>query len=146
MGYPFDAGSVTTDDLITRYQRGQVAAFSALFDRYKDYVYRLALMLLRNSGDAEEIVQDTFLDVLRAVPRYDVNGPARFETWLYRVSVNRCQMRLRRARPPSADWDELVERGVSYLLEHLREAEDPYVLALVANALSSSAYQYTGSN
>ena len=44
MAYPFDARSVTTDDLIARYQRGQAAAFSALFDRYKDYVYRLALM------------------------------------------------------------------------------------------------------
>ena len=113
MAYPFDARSVTTDDLITRYQRGQVAAFSVLFDRYKDYVYRLALMALRNSSDAEEVVQETFLDLLRALPRYDVEGPARFETWLYRVSVNRCRMRLRRPRPPSADWDEMAERLAS---------------------------------
>jgi RNA polymerase sigma-70 factor (ECF subfamily) len=113
MAYPFDARSVTTDDLITRYQRGQAAAFSALFDRYKDYVYRLALMVLRNSSDAEEVVQETFLDLLRALPRYDVKGPAPFETWLYRVSVNRCRMRLRRTRPPSADWDELAERLAS---------------------------------
>jgi RNA polymerase sigma-70 factor (ECF subfamily) len=113
MVYPFDARSVTTDDLITRYQRGQAAAFSALFDRYKDYVYRLGLMLLRNSSDAEEVVQETFLDLLRALPRYDVEGPAHFETWLYRVSVNRCRMRLRRTRPPSADWDEMAERLAS---------------------------------
>jgi RNA polymerase sigma-70 factor (ECF subfamily) len=68
MPHPFDARSVITDDLITRYQRGQAAAFSALFDRYKEYVYRLALMVLRNSGDAEEVVQETFLDLLRALP------------------------------------------------------------------------------
>jgi RNA polymerase sigma-70 factor (ECF subfamily) len=110
---PVDARSVTTEDLITRYQRGQAAAFSALFDRYKDYVYRLGLMLLRNSGDVEEIVQETFMDLLRALPRYDVEGPARFETWLHRVSVNRCRVRLRRTHPPSADWDEMVERLAS---------------------------------
>jgi RNA polymerase sigma-70 factor (ECF subfamily) len=125
MAYTFDARSVTTDDLIVRYQRGQGAAFSALFDRYKDYVYRLALMLLRNSSEAEEVVQETFMDLLRALPRYDVKGPARFETWLYRVSVNRCRMRLRRARPPSADWDDLAERLVSANPRH-----DPQTTAL----------------
>lgn len=125
MAYSFDARSVTTDDLITRYQRGQAAAFSALFDRYKDYVYRLALMLLRNSSDADEVVQETFLDLLRALPRYDVDGPARFETWLYRVSVNRCRMRLRRTRPPSADWDEMAER-----LSSANPRHDPETIAM----------------
>ena len=125
MTYPFDTRSVSTDDLITRYQRGQAAAFSALFDRYKDYVYRLALMVLRNSSEAEEVVQETFLDLLRALPRYDVEGPARFETWLYRVSINRCRMRLRRKRPPSADWDELAEWLASANPRH-----DPQTMAL----------------
>ena len=125
MTYPFDTRSVPTDDLITRYQRGQAAAFSALFDRYKDYVYRLALVVLRNSSDAEEVVQETFLDLLRALPRYDVEGPARFETWLYRVSINRCRMRLRRRRPPSADWDEMAEWLASANPRH-----DPQTTAL----------------
>jgi RNA polymerase sigma-70 factor (ECF subfamily) len=105
-----DARSVPTEDLIARYQRGQTAAFSALFNRYKDYVYRIAFLVLRNSGDAEEAVQETFLDLLRALPGYRLEGAARFETWLYRVTVNRCRMRLRGSRPPSADWDELAER------------------------------------
>jgi RNA polymerase sigma-70 factor (ECF subfamily) len=113
MALQFDARSVSTEDLIARYQRGQVAAFAALFDRYKDYVYRVALLLVRNSSDAEEVVQEAFLDVLKALPRYRLDGPARFETWLYRVTVNRAKMRLRRARPPSADWDALAEQLVS---------------------------------
>jgi len=100
---------VSTQDLIQRHQRGQPGAFDALFERYKDYVYRVAFFITRNSGDAEEAVQDTFIDVLRALPRYDVDGPARFETWLYRVTVNRCRSRLRRKRLPSADWDDVVD-------------------------------------
>jgi RNA polymerase sigma-70 factor (ECF subfamily) len=100
---------VSTPDLIRRYQQGQPGAFDALFERYKDYVYRVAFFITRNSGDAEEAVQDTFIDVLRALPRYDTAGAARFETWLYRVTVNRCRSRLRRKRLPSADWDEVVE-------------------------------------
>ncbi len=100
---------VSTTDLIQRHQQGQPGAFDALFERYKDYVYRVAFFVTRNSGDAEEAVQDTFMDVLRALPRYDTAGPARFETWLYRVTVNRCRSRLRRKRLPSADWDDVVE-------------------------------------
>jgi RNA polymerase sigma factor (sigma-70 family) len=101
---------VSTEDLIQRYQKGQTGAFEALFERYKDYVYRVAFFLTRNSGDAEEVVQEAFIDVLRALPRYDTAGPARFETWLYRVTVNRCRSRFRRKRLPSADWDDVSEQ------------------------------------
>jgi RNA polymerase sigma-70 factor (ECF subfamily) len=101
---------VPTEDLIRRFQHGQPRAFEALYDRFRDYVYRTAFFITRNSGDAEEAVQETFMDVLRALPNYRVEGPARFETWLYRVTVNRCRSRMRRKTPPSADWDEIEER------------------------------------
>ena len=100
---------MAAEDLIRRFQQGQEYAFEALFTRYKDYVYRIAFAFTRNSGDAEEIVQETFLDVLRALPRYRLDGPASFETWLYRVTVNRCRKLARRQRPPSADWDAIAE-------------------------------------
>jgi RNA polymerase sigma-70 factor (ECF subfamily) len=104
------AGGVPTAELIRRFQRGQPRAFEALYDRFKDYVYRTAFFVTRNSGDAEEAVQETFMDVLRALPNYRVEGPARFETWLYRVTVNRCRSRMRRKTLPSADWDGIEER------------------------------------
>ena len=110
--------TVTTEDLIRRHQRGQPGAIDALFNRYKDYIYRVAFFMTRNSGDAEEVVQETFIDLLRSLHRYDVNGPARFETWLYRVTINRCQMRLRRQHFPSADWDEVAEQVESIVNGH----------------------------
>ncbi len=102
--------SVPTEDLITRFQKGQPRAFEALYDRYKDYVYRVAFFVTRNASEAEDAVQETFLDVHKALPHYDVDGPARFKTWLYRVTVNRCRMRMRRKRPPSVDWEKIDER------------------------------------
>jgi RNA polymerase sigma-70 factor (ECF subfamily) len=101
---------VSTEDLIRRFQRGQPRAFEALYDRFKDYVYRTALFVTRNGDEAEDAAQEAFLDVLRALPRYRVDGPARFETWLYRVTVNRCRSRMRRKRLPSAEWDDIEER------------------------------------
>jgi RNA polymerase sigma-70 factor (ECF subfamily) len=105
-----EGARVPTEELIQRFQRGQTRAFEALYDRYKDYVYRVAFYTTRNSGDAEEAVQETFLDVLRALDHYRTDGPARFETWLYRVTVNRCRSLMRRKRPASADWEWIVER------------------------------------
>lgn len=103
-------GGVPTAELIARFQRGQLRAFEALYDRYKDYVYRVAFFVSRNREEAEDAVQETFLDVLKALPNYDVNGPARFETWLYRVTLNRARMRMRRKQPASAEWEDVEEQ------------------------------------
>lgn len=105
-----EVGGVPTADLVMRFQCGQPRAFEALYDRYKDYVYRVAFFVSRNREEAEDAVQETFLDVLKALPNYDVNGPARFETWLYRVTLNRARMRLRRKQPASAEWDDVEEQ------------------------------------
>jgi RNA polymerase sigma-70 factor (ECF subfamily) len=102
--------TVPTEDLIRRYQAGQTDLFDALFERYKDYVYRVAYSLTQRAEESEEVVQETFLDVLKALPGYDVDGPARFETWLYRVTANRCKMRWRRKRLPTVEWDEAGEQ------------------------------------
>lgn len=105
-----EIGGVPTEDLIARFQRGQPRAFEAIYDRFKDYVYRVAFFVLRNQQEAEDAVQETFLDLLKALPNYDIHGSARFETWLYRVTVNRSRMRLRRKTPPSEEWDDVEER------------------------------------
>jgi RNA polymerase sigma-70 factor (ECF subfamily) len=102
--------SVPIDELIRRYQAGQTDLFEAIFDRYKDYVYRVAYSMMGHVEEAEEVVQETFLDVLKALPRYDVQGPARFETWLYRVIANRCKTRWRRREPPRAEWDGIGDQ------------------------------------
>jgi len=114
-----EEAGIPTMELIRRFQRGQPLMFEALFDRYKDYVYRVAFYTLRHAEEAEDATQETFLDVLRALPDYDVEGMARFETWLYRVTVNRCKMRLRRRQLPSEEWDEVEER-----LERLPNADE----------------------
>ncbi len=121
--------TLSTNELIRRFQRGQPLAFEALYDRYKDYVYRVAFFLTRNSGDAEEVVQDTFLDLLRALPAYRVEGPARFETYLYRLTANRCRAHLRRRPPPSADWDAIEDRLERMPSPHPEE-DDPQAVTL----------------
>lgn len=105
-----DIGGVPTEDLIARFQRGQPRAFEAIYERFKDYVYRVAFFVLRHEQEAEDATQETFLDLLKALPKYDIHGPARFETWLYRVTVNRARMHMRRKRLSSEEWEAIEER------------------------------------
>lgn len=98
--------TLSTPELIRRYQTGQESLFDVLFERYKDYVYRVAYGYVQNAADAQDITQETFLDVLKALPHYDPEGPARFETWLYRVTANRCKMHIRHRRPTVVEWDQ----------------------------------------
>ena len=64
------------------------AAFELLLDRYRDKVFRLAISVLREGSRAEEVTQETFLKLWKALPAYD--GRAALSTWLYTIARNTC--------------------------------------------------------
>lgn len=69
-------------------------ALAILFDQYADRIYRLAIGLVGDSDLAEDIVQDTFLAVMKR--RMQFGGRSGLGTWLYRIAHNACIDRLRR--------------------------------------------------
>ena len=75
------------EELMVMYASGAREAFDILYERYRHRIYGFALTCLRNSADAEEIVQDVFLRVSSAAPRYRPEG--RFKSWLFRIAANR---------------------------------------------------------
>lgn len=72
------------------------AAFETLVDRYRDRAYRLALTLTKSEDDAEEVVQEAFLNVFRSLDAY--RGHSAVATWIYRIVTNAALMRLRSKR------------------------------------------------
>lgn len=64
------------------------AALEELLDLYEQKIFRMAMMMLRDAGRAEEITQDVFLKVWRALPTYD--GRAAIGTWVYTIARNTC--------------------------------------------------------
>jgi RNA polymerase sigma-70 factor (ECF subfamily) len=84
----------TDEDLVDLARNGSRSAFAALVERHQAAVYRLALRMSHNHGDAEEITQEAFLLAHRAIRSFQ--GDARFRTWLYRIAINQALM-LRRA-------------------------------------------------
>jgi RNA polymerase sigma-70 factor (ECF subfamily) len=91
--------------LVTRLQAGDVSALDTLMERHASRVYRLAYAITRNHADAEEVVQDVFLNVFRKIATFE--GRAALGSWIYRVTANVALMRRRKRRLPRAEHDAL---------------------------------------
>ncbi|NRB58833.1 MAG: sigma-70 family RNA polymerase sigma factor [Winogradskyella sp.] len=74
--------------LIDSIKNGDTNAYAKLVDRYKDLVYTLAIRMLKNREEAEEIAQDTFIKVFKSLDKF--KGDSKFSTWIYRVAYNTC--------------------------------------------------------
>ncbi len=84
-------------DVRLRLQAGDYrAALETLLVRYRDRVFRLAISMLRDRSDAEDVTQEIFLRLWRALPGY--SGRASLSTWIYAISRNACLSRIRRHR------------------------------------------------
>jgi len=84
-------------------RRGDRDAFRALFESYQDRVYSIALRYTGDRAQALDIAQDVFVKLLKSMGGF--RGESGFETWLYRLVVNRCLDQRRSARR----WIALVE-------------------------------------
>jgi RNA polymerase sigma-70 factor (ECF subfamily) len=86
---------------------GDRAEFSRLVEAYSGKLYRLALKMLGNQQDAEDILQETFIKAYRHLNTFD--GRSNLSTWLYRIATNEALMKLRKKRPDTVSIDEPVE-------------------------------------
>lgn len=82
--------------LIAQAKAGDEKAFTELYHRYRQTVYSFSYAVCHNKEYAENVVQDTFINVFRKLHQYD--GRAKFTTWLYSIVVNNCQMHKRRTQ------------------------------------------------
>jgi len=97
-------------DLITRAAGGDPAAFQALVERHRAMVYRIALQFAGNHHDAEDIVQDVFIKVYRALATF--RHDAQLSSWLYRIVMNAC-IDHRRRHGHAAPYGEEAESALS---------------------------------
>ena len=88
-------------------QAGDRAEFARLVDVYSTPIYRLALKMLGNTQDAEDVLQATFLKAFQHLPGFE--GRSSLSTWLYRIAANEALMQLRRKRPAFSLDEEPVD-------------------------------------
>lgn len=90
-----------------RLRVGEDAAFRELVEFNTGAMLAVARRFLRNEDDARDAVQDAFLSAFRALDRFE--GDALLSTWLHRITINACLMKLRtRRRRPEASIDDLL--------------------------------------
>ena len=93
-GYGHDPAS--DEWLLGKAKAGSTEAFEVLVRRHRAMVYRIALRMLGNGADAEDVTQDVFIQAWTALAGFA--GRSAFTTWLYRIVVNRCLSHRRRGR------------------------------------------------
>lgn len=126
----FDEDSELLDKLAT----GDEAAFRMLVERHIDRAYAIALRIVGNAADAEDVVQDTMLKIWSHRGRWQ-HGRAKFSTWLYRVISNRCIDLRRKPRNENVETVPEVADGQPGAVEIIERNELNGMLELAMQRL-----------
>src|SRR5690349_10556659 len=96
----------TETSLIQQAQKGDHEAFAALVNAHQQYVYNLALRVLKDENEALDLTQETFVRAWTALPNF--RAQSQFRTWLYRIVTNLCYNRLPNLRRSLTDLGDDV--------------------------------------
>src|SRR5450755_2897733 len=109
IGVPSAAPNATTSDLglVTAIRSGDQGAMAALYDRYSSIVYSVALRVLQDTGAAEDVLQDIFMQLWRNPGAFDASR-GNMAAWLAVITRHRSIDALRRRRPENDIEDVVV--------------------------------------
>jgi len=99
--------ALTEAEAIRLAQGGDAAAFEFLYQLHSRRVYALCLRMVSNPSDAEDLMQEAFLQLFRKISTF--RGESAFSTWLHRMTVNVVLMRLRKKALPVSSLEETTE-------------------------------------
>jgi RNA polymerase sigma-70 factor (ECF subfamily) len=130
-----DVALGSEEELLEGLQSGDPAAFRRLVELNSTNVYNVALKLLNDEQEAEDVLQETFLSAFQAIDRFE--GRSKLSTWLYRIAYNASLMRLRKRKQmtafsldqPMADESEAGEHIPRQLVDWSRVPDDQLLTA-----------------
>lgn len=91
--------------IIELVQQGNTQAFSHLVEKYQDIVFSIALKVLKNRDDAQEMAQESFIKAFRSI--HSFQGKAKFSTWLYSITYNTCITHTRKKKPVTTQIESI---------------------------------------
>lgn len=126
--------NATTSDLalVTAIRAGEESALATLYDRYSSIVYSVALRVLQDTGSAEDVLQDIFMQLWRKPGAFDASR-GNMGAWLAVIARNRAIDALRKRRPEN-DIEDVI---VSVEPDLASDAERSRAMEKVRGALSS---------
>lgn len=123
----------TNEELIKKVASGDEEAFNQLYDKYYRMVYFVAYKTMRNDADAQDVVQEVFLQIHNSI--HTVYNPRYLQLWINRITVNKCNMIYRKRKEilfEESDKDPLMqyaETDIDFLpQEHYRFNNDKEII------------------
>jgi RNA polymerase sigma-70 factor, ECF subfamily len=118
----FQVRQPADDELVAAARGGNQAAFTQLFERYRQLVSRLGYRFFTRREQVEEIVQESFIKIYFALEDYQGGNDKSFVSWLTRITVRTCYDELRRQqRRSESSIGDLTEDESAYINERLRD-------------------------
>ncbi len=116
---------------------GDRAEIARLVDAHSANIYRVALKMLANTQDAEDVLQNTFFKAIQALPTFE--GRSSLSTWLYRIAVNESLMLIRQRKP---EFDLVMKPDDDEENEHLLTEFTDWCCLPESELMSSEAQGY----
>jgi RNA polymerase sigma-70 factor (ECF subfamily) len=107
--------TLTDEQVVGHVLSGQTALFEILMRRYNERVYRVARAIVRDDGEAEDVMQQAYVNAYANLRQFA--GKARFSTWLTRIAINESLSRVRR-RGHYEPFDEELSNVEPFMAEH----------------------------
>ena len=90
--------------IIKQIQKGDVALFASLIDKYKHMVFTLSMQIVKNEADAEEVAQDAFFKAYKNISHFE--GRSSFSTWIYRIAYHEAISKIRKKQVKETSYDQ----------------------------------------
>jgi RNA polymerase sigma-70 factor (ECF subfamily) len=97
---------LSDEEVVERVLAGETALYEVVMRRYNTRLYRVARGILRNDGEAEDVMQDAYVRAFQHLSQFA--GRAKFSTWLTRIAVHEALSRLHKANR-FEEWDDMTE-------------------------------------
>lgn len=146
-------GTTQLDDLLVEAAREDPAAFADLVRRHQDHLFNFLYRMTGNREDAEDLAQETFVRIFRALPRFRSGSP--FKPWMYKIAVNLAINHYNAKKPTSQLADEYpsaspftspelmaeLRETQRALRRAMRELPEQYRAILLLRHLNDLSYQ-----
>ena len=125
---------------IEKVKNGQTQYYSYIVEKYKDIVFSIALKVLKNLEDAEEMAQESFIKAYRSLHTF--KGKAKFSSWLYRITYNNCisEIRRRKIHFTPIDEVEVKDDAESFNIEGLPQENREKYIKIALDKLPEDEY------
>jgi RNA polymerase sigma-70 factor (ECF subfamily) len=129
---------IADEDIVKRVLAGETALYEILMRRYNQRLYRVARSILRNDGDAEDVMQEAYVRAYQHLNQFA--GEAKFSTWLTKIAVYEALARSRRSARYSDE--QVMDNMTSDTADPERQAYDRELRIVLEGAIDSLPEPY----